>query len=316
MTVPSHLRVERPSDGVVLLVLDNPDQRNAMSDSMTAAWTSAIADLREDRSVRVVVVTGAGSAFCSGGNTSWIASEPDATVDDLRTRMLPFYRAWLSIRSLEVPTIAAVNGAAIGAGLCLALACDIRYAASSARLGAPFVRLGMHAGMAGTWLLPEAVGLAAARDLLLTGRSVDAEEALRLGLVSRVVDDTAFRDEVLSTAEGIAANAPIASRLTKLALANGGHASYDAALQWEALAQPVTLATEDLQEASGPRARSGRRRSGERDLSAAPVASLRHASHAVWSDGTQEGAPSPFRDACLPLANVASRTGSPIVRSR
>ena len=121
MTVPSHLRVERPSDGVVLLVLDNPDQRNAMSDNMTAAWTSAIADLRE---------------FCSGGNTSWIASEPDATVDDLRTRMLPFYRAWLSIRSLEVPTIAAVNGPAIGAGLCLALACDIRYAASSARLGA------------------------------------------------------------------------------------------------------------------------------------------------------------------------------------
>jgi enoyl-CoA hydratase len=248
MTVPSHLRVERPADGVVLLVLDNPDQRNAMSDSMTAAWTSAIADLREDRSVRVVVVTGAGSAFCSGGNTSWIASEPDATVDDLRTRMLPFYRAWLSIRSLEVPTIAAVNGAAIGAGLCLALACDIRYAASSARLGAPFVRLGMHAGMAGTWLLPEAVGLAAARDLLLTGRSVDADEALRLGLVTRVVNDAAFRDEMLATAKEIAANAPIASRLTKLALANGGHASYDAALQWEALAQPVTLATDDLQE--------------------------------------------------------------------
>ena len=243
-----HLRVERPSDGVALLVLDNPDQRNAMSDAMTEAWTAAVADLVGDPTVRVVVVTGEGSAFCSGGNTSWIASEPDATVDDLRRRMLPFYHAWLAIRSLEVPTIAAVNGAAIGAGLCLALACDIRYAATSARLGAPFVKLGMHPGMAATWSLPEVVGPAAARDLLLTGRLVGAEEALRLGLVSRVVDDATFRDEVLAVAADVAATAPIATRLTKLALADGGHATYDAALQWEALAQPVTLATEDLQE--------------------------------------------------------------------
>ena len=106
----------------------------------------------------------------------------------------------------------------------------------------------MHPGMAATWLLPEAVGLAAARDLLLTGRTVDADEALRLGLVSRVVDDASFRDEVLAGAAAIAATAPIASRLTKLALADGGHATYDAALQWEAMAQPVTLATEDLHE--------------------------------------------------------------------
>jgi enoyl-CoA hydratase len=243
-----HLRLDRPADGLALLTLDNPDQRNAMSGPMTESWVEAIDQLRGDARVRVVVVTGEGSAFCSGGDTSWIVSEPDAGVDALRTRMIAFYRAWLSIRTLEVPTIAAVNGAAIGAGLCLALACDIRYAASSARLGAPFVRLGMHPGMAATWLLPEAVGPAAARDLLLTGRTVDAAEALRLGLVSRVIDDGSFRDEVLTAATGIASTAPIASRLTKLALADGGHATYDAALQWEALAQPVTLATEDLQE--------------------------------------------------------------------
>jgi len=244
----THLRVERPSNGVALLVLDNPEQRNAMSEEMTAAWAQAVSDLAQDRSVRAVVVTGAGSAFCSGGNTSWIASEPDATVDGLRTRMLAFYRTWLSIRDLEVPTIAAVNGPAVGAGLCLALACDIRYAATSARLSAPFVRLGMHAGMAGTWLLPEVVGVATARDLLLTGRTVDAEEALRLGLVSRVIDDASLSAEALDAAAQIAATAPIASRLTKRALAEGGHASFDACLQWEALAQPITLATEDLQE--------------------------------------------------------------------
>ena len=244
----SHLRVERPADGVALLVLDNPGQRNAMSDEMTAAWVAAVDELAADRSLRTVVVTGEGSAFCSGGDTSWIASEPDASVDHLRTRMMAVYLAWLSIRRLEVPTIAAINGPAIGAGLCVALACDLRYAASGARMGVPFVRLGMHPGMAATHLLPEAVGIAAARDLLLTGRLVDADEALGLGLVSRVLDRDTFLDEVLATAAGIAATAPVASRLTKLALAGHGHADLETALQWEALAQPVTLATADLQE--------------------------------------------------------------------
>lgn len=244
----THLRLERPSEGVALLTLDNPGMRNAMSDEMTASWVAAIDHLAADRTVRVVVVTGEGSAFCSGGNTSWIASEPDASVDHLRSRMLPFYRAWLSVRRLEVPTIAAINGPAIGAGLCLALACDIRYAASGAKLGVPFNKLGMHAGMAGTYLLPNVVGPAHARDLLLTGRVVDADEALRLGMVSRVVDPGSFLDEVLETAAGVAATAPIAARLTKVALAGGGHADFESALQWEALAQPMTLATADLQE--------------------------------------------------------------------
>src|SRR6195952_2454826 len=198
-----HLRLERPADGVARLVLDNPSQRNAMSDQMTASWVAAVDELAADRSVRVVVVTGEGTAFCSGGNTGWIASEPDAEVDYLRTRMMAFYRAWLSIRKLEVPTIAAVNGAAIGAGLCLALACDIRYAAEGARLGAPFVQLGMNPGMAATYLLPNAVGEANARELLLTGRTVEAEEARQLGLVSRVFAADDFDDRVEEIAIGI-----------------------------------------------------------------------------------------------------------------
>ena len=103
----AHLRLERPSDGVALLTLDNPDQRNAMSDAMTASWPQALARVADDPAVRVLVVTGAGSAFCSGGNTSWIASEPDASVDQLRSRMQAFYRTWLGVRALEVPTIAA-----------------------------------------------------------------------------------------------------------------------------------------------------------------------------------------------------------------
>lgn len=243
----THLRLERPADGVVLLVLDQPDLRNAMSDEMTASWVAAVEHLADDDSVRAVVVTGAGKAFCSGGNLAWLASDPDATVDQLRSRMLPFYRAWLSIRRLEVPTIAAINGAAVGAGLCLALACDIRYAASGARMGVPFTRLGIHPGMAGTHLLPDVVGPAAARDLFLTGRMVEAQEALGLGLVSRVIEPDGFLEEVLAVAADVAGAAPIATRLTKRAL-QLGHASIETALEWEGLAQPTTLATADLLE--------------------------------------------------------------------
>lgn len=243
----THLRLERPSPGVAMLVLDQPDLLNAMSDEMTASWVTAVDLLAADPSVRVVVVTGEGRAFTSGGNLAWLASQPDATVDELRNRMLPFYRAWLSIRKLEVPTIAAINGPAIGAGLCMAVACDIRYAARGAKMGVPFTKLGIHPGMAGTFLLPDVVGPAAARDLFLTGRIVDADEALGLGLVSRVMEPESFHADVLAVADGIAATAPIATRLTKRAL-QLGHASIETALEWEALAQPVTLATTDLLE--------------------------------------------------------------------
>jgi enoyl-CoA hydratase/carnithine racemase len=244
----THLRLERPSPGVARLVLDNPSQRNAMSEQMTRSWGRAVDELAADPDVRVVVVTGEGTAFCAGGDPRWIAGEPDAPVDRLRSRMLTFYRAWLAIRRLEVPTIAAVNGPAVGAGLCLALACDLRYAASGATLSAPFVRLGMNPGMAATYLLPEVVGDANARELLLTGRSVEADEARQLGLVNRVFPDADFAAQVQEIAQGIAATAPIASRYTTVALRNGGHRDLESAVQWEALAQPITLATEDLQE--------------------------------------------------------------------
>src|SRR3954447_2469664 len=125
----SPLRVTRRDDGVVILTLALPDRRNAMTAELTSAWGETIASLRHDRTVRAVVVTGEGSAFCAGGDLSWIAESPDLSVVALRERMLPFYRQWLSVRDLDVPVIAAVNGPAVGAGLCLALACDIRYAA-------------------------------------------------------------------------------------------------------------------------------------------------------------------------------------------
>ena len=242
------LQVERRDSGVVTLTLALPDRRNMMSAAMTASWGEAMDGLRADPSVRAVVVTGAGSAFCSGGDVSWIGESPDASVNELRERMLPFYRTWLAIRELEVVTIAAINGAAIGAGLALALACDLRYAAEDAKLAVPFTKLGMHAGMATTYLLPEVAGLAVAREMLLTGRVVTGAEAVGLGLVNRAVPREDVLETALKAAEAVAAAAPIATRLTKVALLGGGHASFAAALQWEALAQPVTLATADLQE--------------------------------------------------------------------
>ncbi|HEX8002477.1 MAG TPA: enoyl-CoA hydratase/isomerase family protein [Mycobacteriales bacterium] len=239
------LRVER-LDAVAVLTLNLPDRRNAMTAELTEAWTAAVAALRADREVRAVVVTGEGSAFCAGGDLSWIGESPDLSVMALRERMLPFYRAWLAVRDLDVPVVAAVNGAAVGAGLCLALACDLRYASPGATFSAPFARLGMHPGMAATYLLPEVVGLARARELLLTGRRVTAAEALEMGLVSGVADDV--RAHALEVARGIADSAPIAVRLTKAALAYAGHHSIDAALDWEGLAQPVTMASADLRE--------------------------------------------------------------------
>ncbi|MGH3243250.1 MAG: enoyl-CoA hydratase/isomerase family protein [Spirillospora sp.] len=244
------LLAERRPGGIAVLTLNDPGRRNAMSDEMTAAWRAAIDDLRGDTGVRCVVVTGAGSAFSSGGDLSWLAGTNDVAVPPLRDRMLTFYRTWLTIRDLEVPTIAAVNGHAVGAGLCLALACDLRYAASEAKLLAPFTALGLHPGMAATWLLPEVAGLPLAREMLLAGRVVTGAEAEGHGLVNRAVpgDGTEVLDEALTVAGRVAAQAPIATRLTKAALSGGGHGDMESALRWESLAQPVTMASKDMLE--------------------------------------------------------------------
>lgn len=258
MTGDSPLRVQHRDDGVVVLSLALPERRNAMTVELTAAWAREVAALRGDRAVRCVVVTGEGPAFCAGGDLSWIVDEPDTSVDGQRDRMLAFYRTWLSIRELDVPVLAAVNGPAIGAGLCLALACDLRYGSESARFSVPFAALGMHPGMAATWLLPMAVGLPRAREMFFTGRQVDAQEAVSIGLLNGVWPANRLLPEVLDVAKRIAAQAPVAMKLTKAGLARGGHASIEEAVEWEALAQPITLLTEDLREGVAA-AREGRR---------------------------------------------------------
>ena len=248
--------VEEVSPWVRLVTLNLPDVRNAMTEQMTEAWRQAMATIGADRRVRSVVVTGAGTSFCSGADLSFLdqGSNDDITPDELRGKMVPFYDVWLMGRRLPVPVVAAVNGPAIGAGLCLALACDLRYAGPHATFSAPFNSLGTHGGMGVNYLLPEVVGMARAREMLYTSRLVDADEALHWGLVSDVVDKVV--EHSLQVADGIANAAPIATRLTKVGLQHAAD-GLDASLRWEALAQPVTMATDDLHE--GIQARRERR---------------------------------------------------------
>lgn len=240
--------VPHGSGEIAVVELALPDKRNAMSEEMTASWEQVVAELAGRDALRAVVVTGRGPAFCAGGQLDWIVAEPDAPATLLRERMARFYATWLSIGRVEVPTIAAVNGHAIGAGLAVALACDLRVVADEAALAMPFTALGLHPGMASTWLLPQAVGLPVARDMLLTGRRVRGAEAVGLGLASRSVPAEQVLPEALEMARAVADTAPQAERLTTVALRDGGHRSLADALQWEALAQGVTLTTADLRE--------------------------------------------------------------------
>ncbi len=230
-----------------------------MSTAMTQSWVRLMAGLREDPDLAAVVVTGAPPAFNAGGDLSWIVSEQDAQVVDLRRRMLAFYRSWLSIKDLEVPTIAAINGHAIGAGFALALACDIRYAAADAKLG-----VAVH--------LPRAAprdgdDLVAARrrrpgrgaGLLLTGRIVTGEEAVTLGWSRAPCAPTRCSAGALAAAERGAAAAPIATRLTLQRVRDGGHASYATALEWEGWPRRSTSPARTSTRASPPRPRGARR---------------------------------------------------------
>ncbi|TMK17690.1 MAG: enoyl-CoA hydratase/isomerase family protein, partial [Actinobacteria bacterium] len=234
--------------GVVTLTFNRPDVRNAMTIELTDAFTEAVNSLRGDPTVRCVVITGAGRAFCAGGDLSWIEPGPGADVPALRAKMRSFYPRFLVIRSLDVPTIAAVNGAAVGAGLCVAMACDIRIAAEDAKLSTAFLRLGMHPGMAATYLLTRLVGTARAAELFFTAKTIDGREAERIGLANRAVPTDRLLEEAGSLAREIAANAPIPMGMTKRALYLAERADLETMLEYEGLAQPITMATADLLE--------------------------------------------------------------------
>ncbi len=228
------LRIER-RDHVALLTLDLPESRNALSgDALFTAFEETFERLDADLDVRVAILTGAGPAFCSGGNvadmrdrTGMFAGSADDITRHYRDGIQRIPRAF---ERLEVPIIAAVNGPAIGAGNDLACLCDIRIASSAAVFAESFVKVGIVPGDGGCWLLPRVVGASRAAEMALTGDAIDATEALRIGLVSRVVAPDALLAEAWLLASRIASNPSQALRWTKRLLLQGRTGSLDDAL--------------------------------------------------------------------------------------
>jgi enoyl-CoA hydratase/carnithine racemase len=247
--------LERDAD-VAIVTFNDPKRRNAMTEAMGHAIAEQMNALVGDPSLRAVVLTGAGRAFSAGGDLAMIesmarqgSSNPgDETRREISEFMRRFYALYLSVRDLPCPTIAALNGAAIGAGLCIALACDTRVAARDAKLGLNFTRLGIHPGMGATWNLPRIVGPAHAAELLFTGRILDGAEAERIGLVNRAVDVEAVLPEALEMARAIALSAPIAVRGTKRALARSLESDLAGQLDFEAHQQSLCCESADLGE--------------------------------------------------------------------
>jgi enoyl-CoA hydratase/carnithine racemase len=230
------------------ITLHRPAERNAMTPQMGREIAGAVAELNADDEVRVVVITGSGKGFCSGADLRTLGAEAgSADGDEGLGGGENFYRAFLSVRELRVPSIAAVNGHAIGAGFCFALAADLRVMHRDAKVGMTFVRLGIHPGMAATWTLPRLVGLSVAADLLYTGRLLGADEALALGLANRIGGDD-FDEVVAELAGAIAAAAPVAVRATKQTLRGSEARSIDDALVREASVQAMTFTTSDAAE--------------------------------------------------------------------
>jgi len=237
---------------IATLTLNDPDRRNVMTREMGEVLQGRVAELRDDASVRAVIVTGAGKAFAAGGDFSMLEilaerGRKGGEADRIAAEMRSFYGLYLSVRDLPCPTIAAIGGAAMGAGLCFALACDIRIVSSAARLALNFGSLGLHPGMGATWSVPRLVGPALAAELLYSGRVIPPDEAVRTGLVNRAVAPEDVLPAAQELANQIAAAAPIAIRGIKRALAASPDASLEHQLSIEASEQSVCFASQDVQ---------------------------------------------------------------------
>jgi enoyl-CoA hydratase len=229
--------VERPSDdgttddGVRILRLNAPDALNCLSDDMTRGFASAIEELKADRLLRAVVITGEGRGFCAGGSFSFIRDRLESGDPAGNARALEaLYGTFLALRTLPVPVIAAVNGPAVGGGAGIALACDVALIATSAKIGFNFVSLGITPGMAASYLLPQATSHAAACRLLLTGEVIGADEAVKLGLALEQHAPDELLPAALKLARKMAAGCPRAVRET-LALLRSRGGGYEAVLE-------------------------------------------------------------------------------------
>jgi enoyl-CoA hydratase/carnithine racemase len=241
-------------DAVAVLTLNKPELRNPISDiDMVEALLAALDQLNTDFSIRAAVLTGAGKAFSSGGNLQKLGQPGElgggAPADTPRGYVRGIQRIPLAFQRLEVPIIAAVNGAAIGAGCDLACMCDIRIAGKSARFAESFIKLALIPGDGGAWLLQRVVGYAKACEMAFTGDTMDATDALQCGLVSQVVSDEELLPAALALAKRIAANPPHALRMTKRLMMQARELSLESHLESAAANQALAHTTADQREA-------------------------------------------------------------------
>jgi 2-(1,2-epoxy-1,2-dihydrophenyl)acetyl-CoA isomerase len=233
-------------DGIATLTLNRPDRLNALGGTLRDDLLHAVTRAAADPEVRVMILTGAGRGFCAGGDVKAMSEERAVPIVEkfapLRDQVL------LAMREAPQPILAAINGAAAGAGMNLALACDIRIASTAAKFSQAFVKRGLHPDWGGTWFLPRVVGMAKACELIFTGDLIDAAEALRLGLVSRVVAPEELMPAVHGLARTIAAGPPVAIRLARRSLYANVDRDLRAALEAETAAQNVCRETDDYRE--------------------------------------------------------------------
>lgn len=249
----SDFLIYRQDGAIVTLTMNQAEARNPLTgNTAVPEFVEACARITADPSVKVVVLTGAGSAFCSGGNVKDMRRYSELSIPPIAIRdeyQRGIQRLPIAIYNLDVPTIAAVNGAAIGAGCDLACMCDIRIAAQGAKFAESFIKVGIVPGDGGAWLLPRVVGMSKAAEMSFTGDAIDAEEALKCGLVSRVVAPDRLLDAAYELAGRIAANPGPTLRLTKKLLREGQHVRLDTLLELSAAFQALAHKTPQHEEA-------------------------------------------------------------------
>jgi enoyl-CoA hydratase/carnithine racemase len=238
-------------DAIGIITLDRPDNRNSMTPELLDAFSAAAARARGDDAARCIVITGTGACFSAGADFKSIlqreGGESQKTLAP-HERSFAMYEPFLAVLDLEVPVIAACNGHTVGGGFGLSLLCDIRIGAREARYGANFAKLGLHPGLAISYLLPRIVGVSRAAEMLFTGRLVEGDEAERIGILSSALPAAEVLPRALELAAAIASSAPLAVRMTKKTFYRGLGWDIRGAAFTEAFAQAQSLATGDAAE--------------------------------------------------------------------
>ncbi len=239
---------------ITRITLNRPDRLNALNDQMQVEIADAVAKADADPETRVVIITGAGRAFCAGGDMNQLGGSSNGNgsgwtsgnADEVRRSFKLAQDMILGVQRCEKPVIAMVNGVATGAGLDLACACDIRTGTQRSRFMSAYVRIGLFPGFGGTWLYPRTLGsLGRAAEMLFTGGFLEAEEAHRLGFLNRLVDEDDLEETTMELARKIAAGPPIAIRLSKLMLYKGLEFDLETAMKMAAAGETITLTSQD-----------------------------------------------------------------------